>query len=463
MRIAIIGKSPINEPLKERLLSEGLTPVLVENINDILGVVGQKGDFAIRTRYGDVEAGYVIATQGPELSNPVPEVPSLPLSGSSVQNILDKNAKQAVLLLDYPDESPGIMTEIALKKAAELARKRVNVVCLARFIRTSGGYLEQLYREARHFNAVFIKYSELSMDCFENAVVIHARINEGNETISIKTDNLIIAEKISAGEDIREMASRLRIHLDDEGKASGDNPFVFSAMTNRKGVFALHNTSPGLTNETKEMIDYTIAAIKMEMAAGKNSGHAVVDADKCALCYTCYRVCTHAAMAPDPNPDRSAMMNLEEACYGCGICVSQCPAAAVRLTEAGMEVKPEMAMKGSLKIFCCENSAKLAFERAKPELEEIYDKVDITPVSCGGEITTAGILSALHRYRKVLVAVCMDDACKHLEGNKRAKRQVLKAQQLLKSIAMDPGRIEYVQLSHAMPRVMAETVIEALG
>ena len=33
----------------------------------------------------------------------------------------------------------------------------------------------------------------------------------------------------------------------------------------------------------------------------------------------------------------------------------------------------------------------------------------------------------------MLVAVCMDDACRHFDGNKRAKREVERAKEMLKA------------------------------
>ena len=44
-----------------------------------------------------------------------------------------------------------------------------------------------------------------------------------------------------------------------------------------------------------------------------------------------------------------------------------------------------------------------------------------------------------------------DDACKHYDGNKRAKLQVEKVKKLLETFSIDPNRVDFVQLSHVMP------------
>jgi heterodisulfide reductase subunit A-like polyferredoxin len=54
-----------------------------------------------------------------------------------------------------------------------------------------------------------------------------------------------------------------------------------------------------------------------------------VDADKCAYCLTCLRVCPYGAMGKDP-AQRVAQV-IRTACQGCGICASECPAEAITL------------------------------------------------------------------------------------------------------------------------------------
>ncbi|NLA85255.1 MAG: hypothetical protein GX854_12260, partial [Clostridiales bacterium] len=68
---------------------------------------------------------------------------------------IDDFGKAVVIVLDYPAESPGIMTRLALEKGLELALKKKRVFFLARFIRTAGSALEKLYKEARNAGVTF--------------------------------------------------------------------------------------------------------------------------------------------------------------------------------------------------------------------------------------------------------------------------------------------------------------------
>ena len=72
---------------------------------------------------------------------------------------------------------------------------------------------------------------------------------------------------------------------------------------------------------------------------------AEVDPQKCAVCYTCPRLCPHAAITVEKYAEgnvykthgagettRWGAAKVDPiACYGCGICVAECPAKAITL------------------------------------------------------------------------------------------------------------------------------------
>jgi heterodisulfide reductase subunit A-like polyferredoxin len=72
---------------------------------------------------------------------------------------------------------------------------------------------------------------------------------------------------------------------------------------------------------------------------------AEVDPKKCAVCYTCPRLCPHSAITVEKYAEGNVYktFGIEEgmkwgaakvdpvACYGCGICVAECPAKAITL------------------------------------------------------------------------------------------------------------------------------------
>ncbi|MGI6707333.1 MAG: hydrogenase iron-sulfur subunit [Clostridia bacterium] len=461
MNIAVIGKSQLNKPLMEQLASQGFTPVLLEDIDIIKGIQGQKAAFRIYTGTGSVEAGYVIVTQEGEGVIPTGGIPSLSLLKFGEDLPLRDRGRTMVVLLDYPEESPGFMTRIALEKAVALARQKMKVIFLARFVRTAGTNLERLYQEARNAGVVFMKYRDLSMEGPSHEGNYAILVTDEYETVRIEHPILLLADRIIPGTKLEKAARVLRLRRDERGFIGGDNPYLHPTATNRRGVYAIANACGQLLLDgILPLMDLTIAHIKEEMKADPNQLYAEVDGEKCALCYTCYRVCPHAAMTPDMERSEPVMGNLREACYGCGICASLCPAKAIELKDHSREGSRQ---QGRLKMFCCENSAEIAIQKVRDALGDDSGQMEIVPASCGGEMDVAEIISALWAYERVLVAVCVDEACKHFDGNKRAFHQVLKARELLKGAGLDEQRIQYLQLSHAMSFVMADTVRELMA
>ena len=148
----------------------------------------------------------------------------------------------------------------------------------------------------------------------------------------------------------------------------------------------------------------------------------VIDTAKCAFCYSCHRICPHDALRPDYEND--AMKCLEDECFGCGNCAAICPAQAI-----GHEIQPA-------KIFACENSAYWA----------VSDKSEVEKIPCGGGVGQEILAAAIQKYGRVVLAVCVDEACKHTVGNRRGCKQ-----------AENLG-VEYVKASYVMENVLKEVL-----
>ena len=74
-------------------------------------------------------------------------------------------------------------------------------------------------------------------------------------------------------------------------------------------------------------------ALDMVSASRISADRASVDQKKCAVCLTCVRVCPHGATVMDYSQaeKKVAATVIPEACHGCGICVGECPAAAISI------------------------------------------------------------------------------------------------------------------------------------
>lgn len=486
MNVAIIGKNQANGILKKQLASKGFVPLLIENAGDIKGVSGEKGSFAIKIRDRSFSAGYVIVTEEPEFEKAgihgLPDhISAQPLTEEFEFDSLPSNMP-VVFIVDYPFESPDSMTRIALEKAIRLVKRKRKVLYLTKFMRTAGNGMESIYREARTLGVSFIKYNSVSIEYKLEREIFDIFVADDYGSMHIETVKPVIAGRVIPGGSLEKLLKLLRLKLDKGGLVNEGRSFLFPSLSSRKGVYFL-NTGPasGQDEEVLSHIQYTLSEIMEDFQkdskfdtscaraiglpgilrkkeAGRPEEVAVIDEAKCAFCYTCFRACPHAAMIP--GEQSQVMKNLEQACHACGICSAVCPANAIKIVRR--ESRAGTVPAGTLKIFCCENSGSIAVRKIQDDISGISEKIEITPVSCGGELSAESIVSALKNFDKVLVTVCMDDACRHFEGNKRAARQAEKAKELLKASGMDESRVEYLQVSLAMPDILCDTVWQML-
>ena len=127
-----------------------------------------------------------------------------------------------------------------------------------------------------------------------------------------------------------------------------DNPQLLRVRSNRRGIFVAGGCRfPQEVSES--LIEARAAAQEVVALLSKGSytydlAVAEVDPKKCAVCYTCPRLCPHSAITVEkyaernvytpPGAKEDAMgrgQGRSAACYGCGICVAECPAKAITL------------------------------------------------------------------------------------------------------------------------------------
>lgn len=449
MTIALIGNTPINTVLTDKFMAAQMEPMIVAP-QALKSVSGQIGDFRLRTKDGEQRADVIVVT------DPVtPESPAIG-SGLLANNAADVSPKHpVVILMDHEQESPQFMTRAALEKALVLASRLCTVFFLKRSVKTAGTGLERLYQQARGAGVVFVDYDRVEV---AEAEAGFARVwaAEGVQSFAVDPCSLLVAEALSPGE-TASVAERLRLQTDRFGFIDEYKHYLYPVLTSRRGVYVLDSLRAVFDLDyLSEAVEAVMGDAAERLAAEANPLYAELEKEKCAFCYTCFRACPHAALAP--NQAEGVMEPLEEACFGCGICVSMCPANALALTLEESVESPSQ----SVRVFCCENSGDIAMDLLTKELEEQGLTVSRLSVSCGGDISVERLLRALQQHERVIAAVCMDDACQHFDGTHRACAQVERAVGMLEAAGLEPGRIRFVQLSQGMPRVLQDEIREAL-
>ncbi|MCL2120976.1 MAG: hydrogenase iron-sulfur subunit [Clostridiales bacterium] len=481
MNILIMGQSEINGILAERFEKRGYSAFIIEDASKIKAFHGESGCFKIRLGAGavgsgvaeDREAAAVIVTETAGKAMPAIDggKPVCLHESDDLRRIAGSRTKYPVVfLLDYFNESPQASTVKALHEARALALRKHNVIYIFRFMRSAGTPHESLYQAARKAGVTFIKYESLDIAYDKNKDLFQIKVSDGVNEVDILTKHVISDSGYGVDGAYAEIALKLRLRVNEAGYINEDRYMLSPTLTSRKGVYYFSGDTAA--DRISEGIDYTLSMIEADVGIPARAGeetdpedvnrtedYAIVDAEKCVFCYSCYRACPHGAMTPDE--EARVMKNMKVACEACGICAAVCPGNAITITTDDFSDERE-GKRGKVKLFCCENSGAVALQEVLPAMGDLASKIDAETLPCGGRIGFEQLSGALRQYGKVMALVCMDDACKHFDGNKRACRQAERLSAMLETAGIDPGKVEVCKISHAMSAVLQDTLIDFL-
>jgi len=196
------------------------------------------------------------------------------------------------------------------------------------------GTLEEDYTRARKAGIRFLRYEEEHKPevtqkdgrvqvTFYNPVL--------RENLTFRPDLLVLSAATIAA-DTAELASMLKV------PRTADGFFLEAHMKLRPVDFASEGIylcgiahSPKRIDESLSQAAAAVARACTVLAKDQiqiSGVVSVVDADKCAACLTCVRVCPYNV----PVINKEGVAEIEAAmCHGCGICASECPGKAIKL------------------------------------------------------------------------------------------------------------------------------------
>jgi heterodisulfide reductase subunit A-like polyferredoxin len=265
-----------------------------------------------------------------------------------------KTVERVTYLLDQVNEDMKIDSINAVKQCLLLQEKfGCQVTILCKDVKVAADGMERLYRKARETGALFFKYDEPPLFCFEEDLVridvmdTAAIQKEERWPVSIQSDLLVVGEAYVPYPETEQLATLLKLHLGNRGFLMEDNPQLLRVRSNRRGIFIAGGCR--FPQEVSESLIEARAATQEVMGLlfkgiyTYDLAVAEVDPKKCAVCYTCPRLCPHSAITVEKYAERNvyappgtggetqwgaAKVN-PAACYGCGICVAECPAKAI--------------------------------------------------------------------------------------------------------------------------------------
>ncbi|MGB9629604.1 MAG: 4Fe-4S dicluster domain-containing protein, partial [Thermodesulfobacteriota bacterium] len=271
-------------------------------------------------------------------------------------------------LLDGVNEDIKIDSIHAIKQGYLIQERfKSQAVILCKDVKVSSDGMERLYRKAREQGVLFFKYEEppklsivngqIQIDIKEETAIK----KEDQWSTSILSDLLVISEPFKPSRSTENLSGLLQIHIGSRGFLMEDNPQLMRIRSNRRGIFVV-----GACRFPQEISETLIEsrAVAQEVITLLSKGKydydlsvAEVDPKKCALCYTCPRLCPHSAIRIEKYADRNVYITSGKgesqkwgaarvdpaSCYGCGICVAECPAKAITLHHEPDElIYPQM-------------------------------------------------------------------------------------------------------------------------
>jgi heterodisulfide reductase subunit A len=267
-----------------------------------------------------------------------------------------KKVEMVTYLLDGVNEDIKVDSINAVKQALLLqGALQCQVAILCKDVKVAADGMERLYRKAREKGVLFFKYEEPPKLSIVNGqiqvdVKDTAAIQKKEQwPVSILSDLVVVSEAFVPTPETESLSRLLKIHLGDRGFLMEDNPQLLRVRSNRRGIFVAGACR--FPQEVSESLIEAKAAAQEVMALLSKGTYpydlAVADVDpkKCAVCYTCPRLCPHSAITVEKYGEKNvystpgtgremkwAAAKVDPAsCYGCGLCVAECPAKAITL------------------------------------------------------------------------------------------------------------------------------------
>lgn len=267
-----------------------------------------------------------------------------------------KKVKMVTYILDGVNEDIKVDSINAIKQSLVLQERfGCQVAILCKDVKVAADGLERLYRKAREKGVLFFKYEDPpKLSIVNGQIQVDVRDTAAIQKteqwpVSIPSDLVVVSEAFVPTPETESLSGLLKIHLGNRGFLMEDNPQLLRVRSNRRGIFIA-----GACRFPQEVSESLVEAraVAQEVTALLSKGTytydlavAEVDPKKCAVCYTCPRLCPHSAITVEKYGERNVYMTSgtgEEtkwgaakvdpaSCFGCGICVAECPAKAITL------------------------------------------------------------------------------------------------------------------------------------
>jgi NADPH-dependent glutamate synthase beta subunit-like oxidoreductase/coenzyme F420-reducing hydrogenase delta subunit/ferredoxin len=238
--------------------------------------------------------------------------------------------------------------------------------------------------------------------------------------------------------------------------AIGEIPADVVAKIRRRTPIAIRRSAPETRaasfGEIEQPLSETEALAEAQRCLACTVG-AVVEADRCAGCLTCVRICPFGVA----QVDKTAIMP-EEKCQACGLCAAECPAAAIALERFGTnrmkdelaallaQTPPEERPRPLIVSYCClfEVTSRPYVRQQPGSLAETG--IARVMVPCVARLSVPDLLAPFELGADAVVVIsCADDECLYPTGDDRLAGRIARVKALLDEIGLGAERLDHWQ------------------
>ncbi len=338
----------------------------------------------------------------------------------------------------------------------------VEISILFRDLQTYAEY-EDSYLEARENFINFIRYEQdkppqvTSKADGKLAVTVYDAYLDAE--IEMDSDLVVLSTPLIQHEGGRKLSSTLKVPVGSDGFFMEAHPKLRPVDFASEGIYVC-GTAHGPKDVTESIAQAYAAASRagIPMAARKiktNAVKASVDMEICVGCDACVVSCIFDAIAASPFGQPYI---IEANCKGCGVCAAECPMGSMQLIhfkdeqivaaiEALLKPKkltsPNESFEPIVLCFACQWCSYAAADLAGVSRIQYPPNVRILRVPCSGRVDVFHAMEAfLNGADGVIITGCLIGDCHYIDGNVKAKSRVDVMKKALKTLHIDPERLE---------------------
>lgn len=476
-RIAVIGGTREAAAAAENLADSGYAVSLLDNGGEGTSLAEGQVDYHPRARLRSVSGtlgAYRISFDADDNRRQVEAAAIVAAAGihrqpavSGTEHILSlsqfaaahaggdlKNTGTVVFWLDQHGPEWKAYSRQSLLLAVDLVSKGCRAIVIMEKMLVHGLKGQRIYNQARHMGVRVMRVNGADQVTVKTGDAgITLEISEATlpgVSIALDAGLLVIPDAVQPALSSGLISQHLRQSLDGEGFLQSANVRHRPVGSPRKGIFFI-----GSCHDEADDTD-----LRMEIEAVKASLHqltrgrvaldppAVIDEGKCGRCLTCYRACPHAAVMIK---NAIQPVIVAEACVGCGICVSSCPAKAIG-ADPQAQLPSISSPDGATVVFACQRSGALAAKAAGIQ----GDNIRLIEVRCAGQLDEQTLLQPiLEGAASVVVAACHEGNCRSMTGSRAA---AVRAAKMTDQLGFDPAAVRHHFIAANEPARMARIV-----